>query len=88
MAFRGADILLLNGIYSAGEDPIEGVSGRTIYDSVLAQTDMKPIYVEDRAEVAGELAKLVQPGDLVLTMGAGDIVNSGEELLGMLEAEK
>ena len=49
---------------------------------------MKPIYVEDRAEVAGELAKLVQPGDLVLTMGAGDIVNSGEELLGMLEAEK
>lgn len=88
VAFRGADILLLNGIYSAGEDPIEGVSGRTIYDSVLAQTDMKPIYVEDRAEVAGELAKLVQPGDLVLTMGAGDIVNSGEELLGMLEAEK
>lgn len=87
-AFQGADILLLSGVYSAGEDPIEGISGWTIYDSVVAQTGMKPVYVERRADVAGKLAKIVRPGDLVMTMGAGDIVNSGEELLNLLEAGK
>lgn len=87
-AFRGADILVLSGIYSAGEEPIEGVSGRTIYDSVVARTGMKPVYVERRADVAGKLAEMARPGDLVMTMGAGDIVNSGEELLNLLEAGK
>lgn len=87
-AFKGADVLLLTGIYSAGEDPIEGVTGRTIYDAVVAQTGREPVYVEERADVAAKLAEIVKPGDLVMTMGAGDIVKSGEELLKLLEAEK
>ena len=86
-AFKDADLLVLTDVYSAGEAPIAGVSGKTIVDAVRETTRQEPKYIERRAGVATYLASVVREGDLVLTMGAGDICRSGEELLALLSAQ-
>ncbi len=86
-AFREADVLVLTDVYSAGEAPIADVSGRTIVDAVRETTGQETKYIELRADVAPYLAAVVQEGDLVLTMGAGDICRTGEELLALLSAQ-
>ena len=84
-AFQNADILVLTDIYSAGEAPIAGVNGQLIADEVLRQTAQKVVYIPKREDVAGYLQSVVQPGDLVMTMGAGDIYKTGEELVELLQ---
>ena len=87
-AFLGADVLVLTGIYAAGEAPREGVSGRLIVDSVTAAHPEQSIrYVEDRDELAGVLAEELRDGDLCLTLGAGDITNLANEVLPLLVRE-
>ena len=87
-AFKDADVLILTDIYSAGEAPIAGVSGETIVTAVKAATGQKTTYIKARADVAPYLETIVQDGDLVLTMGAGDICRTGEELLALLSARR
>ncbi|MBP5200538.1 MAG: UDP-N-acetylmuramate--L-alanine ligase [Schwartzia sp.] len=87
-AFRDADILVLTDIYSAGEAPIAGIDGRTILAAVEETTGQRPAYVAERVEVAPYLAEIVREGDLVMTMGAGDIYRTGEELLALLSARR
>lgn len=86
-AFREADSLILTDIYSAGEAPIEGISGRTILDAVRQSTGQDVIYIPAREDVAAHLAAIAQPGDIILTMGAGDIWKTGEELVALLEGK-
>ncbi len=85
-AFREADLLVLTDVYSAGEAPIEGIDGRTIVEAVKAQTGQEPVYIEARADLAPYLASVVREGDLLMTMGAGDIYRTGEELLALLSS--
>ena len=84
-AFRDADLLVLTDVYAAGEAPIEGISGLTILDEVKKQTGQNVEYIEDKCDIAGWLHENVQPGDLVITMGAGDIYKAGERLVKMLK---
>jgi UDP-N-acetylmuramate--alanine ligase len=80
-AFDGVDVLVLTGIYPAGEDPRPGVTGRLIYDAVTAahpEADVR--YVEDRADVAGVLRGILRAGDLCLTLGAGNLNRIPDEL--------
>ena len=84
-AFRAADILVLTDVYSAGEDPIPGVSGETILAEVTEQTGQDVTYIARREDVAAYLATIVRPGDLVMTMGACNICEAGPELLALLE---
>ena len=86
-AFREADVLVLTDIYSAGEAPIEGVSGRTILDAVRQTTGQDAVYIPQREDIAAHLAAIAQSGDIVLTMGAGDIWKTGEELVALLEGK-
>lgn len=83
--FKEADILLLTDVYSAGEAPIPGVDGRLIEKSVLEKTGRQAIYIPERANIAEQLAKIAKPGDLIITMGAGDIFLTGPELLAKLK---
>ncbi len=83
-AFSDADLLVLTDVYSAGEAPIAGVSGETIKAEVERQTGAHVIYVPRREDVAAKLKELAQAGDLIITMGAGDIYRSGEELVALL----
>ncbi|MDR1701494.1 MAG: UDP-N-acetylmuramate--L-alanine ligase [Sporomusaceae bacterium] len=79
-AFKSADLLILTDIYAAGEQPIAGIDGETIKEEVEKQTNQHVTYIPDKDKVARYLAEIVEPGDLVITMGAGNIFRSGEEL--------
>ena len=72
-AFRKADKLFLTDVYAASEAPIAGVSGRTIYDGVLATGQTDVTYEPDLQRLAQQLFTEARTGDLVLVMGAGDI---------------
>ena len=84
-AFAGADLLILTDVYAAGEAPIPGVSGETIFAEVVELTGQKVSYIEKREDVAPYLKTIAQPGDLIITMGAGDIWKTGEELAELLK---
>jgi UDP-N-acetylmuramate--alanine ligase len=86
-AFNDADVVLLTGIYAAGEEPIAGVSSKALADAIVAHGHRHVTLVEKRGELAAALKALVQPGDLVITLGAGDITNTGPELLALLQAQ-
>ena len=79
--FAGVDLLVLTDVYSAGEDPIPGVDGELLVNEVKRQTGQETVYIKDKKQIAAYLKSIAQPGDLIMTMGAGDIVKCGEELV-------
>lgn len=85
-AFRDADRVVLMDVYSAGEAPIPGVSGKTVLDAVLAASPRAQVaYFPHRADIEGYIVERVRPGDLVLTMGAGDVTTIGARLVRALQ---
>ena len=84
--FADADLLLLTDIYAAGEAPIPGISGETVMEEVAKQTGQDAVYLPDRADLERYLAQQVRAGDLVITMGAGNILEVGEALVAQLRA--
>ena len=87
-AFADADVVVLTDVYAAGEDPLPGVSGESIFDEIKKSGHASVRYVADKGALAAALATEVQKGDLVITLGAGDIYKSGEQLLEILEASR
>jgi UDP-N-acetylmuramate--alanine ligase len=81
-AFSDADRVVLLDVYSAGEAPVPGVSGKTLVDSVLrSHPRTRLAYFPHPSAVAGYVADRARPGDLVLTMGAGDVTAMGPEIV-------
>jgi len=76
----GVDVLLLLDVYAAGEEPIPGADSRSLCRSIRQRGRIDPIFVEDKDQVAELLPGLLQPGDLVLTQGAGDITQMAHKL--------
>ncbi len=73
-AFDKADKVMVMDVYSAGEAPIPGVTGKTVVDSVLKHDPDKDIcWIEGRHGIPQKVASEIQPGDLFITMGAGDV---------------
>lgn len=88
-AFVHADRVVITDIYPAGEHPIPGVSGRTIIDAVLdAHPRAQIAFLPHRADIAPYLSQITRPGDLVLTMGAGDVTTLGPEFASLLSEGK
>lgn len=79
-AFDEADVLILTDIYSAGESPIEGVDGQIIVREVKAHNGKDAVYIEDWSKIADYLETHHEEGDLIITMGAGNIYEVGEDL--------
>jgi len=87
-AFNQADVLVVMDIYAAGEAPIEGVSARDLAERIHAHGHRNVTYLgSERATVLDHLCEITRPGDLVLTLGAGDVGQLGPALLGRLEAD-
>jgi UDP-N-acetylmuramate--alanine ligase len=68
-----ADALLLTEVYAAGEAPIEAADGRALARGIRARGQVEPVFVKSAAEVPDALASVLRDGDVVLTLGAGDI---------------
>jgi len=83
--FGDVDEVIINEIYSAGEKPIKGVNARLIVDSIKKNGRKDVCYFRTRDEIVNYLERLVQPGDMVLIMGAGNIWTVGEELVKRLK---
>jgi UDP-N-acetylmuramate--alanine ligase len=82
-AFNDADVLLLTDTYAAGEDPIAGAGAADLAEAIRA-CGHRDVTLVPRAELARVARERVRPGDLVLTLGAGDVTAAGPELLGLL----
>jgi UDP-N-acetylmuramate--alanine ligase len=81
-SFVGADTLVLTDVYPAGEQPRPGVSGRLVLRAVLdAHPAQHVVYLPRRADVVRHVPALARPGDVVLTLGAGDLTTAPDEWL-------
>jgi UDP-N-acetylmuramate--alanine ligase len=81
-SLAGADLVVLTDVYGAGEPPIPGVTGKLLVDALAeAAPGKRVVYLPRRSDVAPFLASEVRPGDLVLTLGAGDITMVGDATL-------
>jgi len=85
-AFDDADVLVLTDIYSAGEERLDGASSEAMYQALKRRGHLDVRFVPARERIAETLLDLVRPGDVVLTLGAGDIHRTGDELLSLLRA--
>ena len=72
-ALSGADVLLLAEVYPAGEPPIVAADGRSLARAIRVAGKAEPVFVESIGDMAAAIRKVVRPGDVVLTMGAGSI---------------
>ena len=85
-AFDGADTVVLTDVYPAGETPIPGVSGRLLVRAVLdAHPAQALAYLPRRDDLTSLPARVARPGDVVLTLGAGDLTTMPEVWLGLQE---
>jgi len=81
-AFDDADHVVILDVYSAGEAPVPGVSGKTVVDAILRHRPRTRLaYFPHRGDVAQYVADRARPGDLVMTMGAGDVTALGPEIV-------
>lgn len=67
------DVLVLLEVYAAGEAPISNADGRAVARAVRTRGTVEPVFVENADDLAATLARLLQPEDLLLTMGAGNV---------------
>jgi UDP-N-acetylmuramate--alanine ligase len=74
----GADLVVVTDVYGASQPPIPGVTGRLVADGVRLAADTETVYLPHRADVVSYLADAVAPGDLVVTMGCGDVWMLGD----------
>jgi UDP-N-acetylmuramate--alanine ligase len=80
-SFYESDVLLVLPIYAAGEERIEGVSGRSLWQGIQEHGHKEAVYVSSFEEAVEKLSGILVPGDLLLTLGAGDVLKVGEMIL-------
>jgi UDP-N-acetylmuramate--alanine ligase len=83
-AFNGADVLLVTDVYAAGEAPIAGADSEHLVEAIRAHGHRDVTHVPKQADLVEALLKKCQPGDIVITLGAGSITRVGPELLRVL----
>ncbi len=85
-AFAHADMLFMTEIYPAGESPIPGVSGAALADTIKSAGHPSVTFLERKETLPDQVLPHLRPGDLVLTLGAGDIWKAGTGILARLES--
>ena len=84
-AFADANTLVLLDIYPASEKPIPGITTEALAQRIARAGNSAPIYAPSFAEAAEKVAALAQPGDMILTLGAGSVSQLGPMILERLE---
>ncbi len=85
LSFFDAEVMVVTDVYPSRENPIEGVTGKMIADTASTYGHRNVVYVEDKNEVHERLKEIVEPGDIIITMGAGDIYKSGDRFVEEIE---
>jgi UDP-N-acetylmuramate--alanine ligase len=67
------DVLLLSEVYAAGEEHITGADGRALARAIRNRGAVEPIFVEDITDAPAALERIIEDGDIVLTLGAGSV---------------
>ena len=80
-SFYDADVVLLTDIYAASEEPIEGITAQALAEDIERFGHRNVHYIGSVEQGAKAISEVVQPGDLVLTLGAGSVWKAGEEFL-------
>jgi len=83
--FLDADCVIINDIYSANESPISGISGETIFREIKKTNHKQIKYLPSKDNILSYLSEIVQSGDIIITIGAGDIWTVGQELAKQLK---
>lgn len=86
LSFFDAEVCVITDVYPSREEPIEGVTGKLIADAARECGHRQVRYVAEKEELPSALKELVRPGDVIITMGAGDIYRYGEEFCEMLRS--
>lgn len=84
-SFFDAEVCVITDVYPSREEPIEGVTGKLIADAAREYGHRQVSYVPDKNDLPEKLKEIVQPGDVIITMGAGDIYKYGEQFVDILK---
>ena len=84
----GADKLFVTEVYAAGEEPIPDADGRSICRAIRGRGQVEPVFVADLETLADDLAAVLEDGDVVLTLGAGNIGAVAQTLPAALQTLK
>jgi UDP-N-acetylmuramate--alanine ligase len=85
-ALSAADVLFVTEVYAAGEPPIAGADGRAICRAIRSRGALEPLFVDRVEELAEVLGNLIRDGDVIVTMGAGNITAVANQLPAALAA--
>lgn len=84
-SFLNSDVFLCTDVYPAREEPIEGISGELIADTARKFGHNNVVYVKDKNEIPSVLNQIKKKGDIIITMGAGDIWKFGEKFVELIK---
>jgi UDP-N-acetylmuramate--alanine ligase len=84
-SFNNADVLLVTDIYAASEDPIPGVTSETLTEAIKSYGHKHAAYVGALDTAVKALVSEAHPGDMVVTLGAGNVYQAGEQLVELLK---
>ncbi|MFA5090142.1 MAG: UDP-N-acetylmuramate--L-alanine ligase [Candidatus Omnitrophota bacterium] len=84
-SFDSVGYLVVTDIYAASERPIEGVDAEALAERIKERLGSERVDFLPKEKIVGHILKIIKPGDLVITLGAGDIVKTCEELAGRLK---
>ena len=87
-AFTGADLVLLHSVYAAGEAPLPGATSEALAEQIRRQSNIPVVYSEDMGALETEAAAAARPGDMILTMGAGDITTAAPRIFTRLQQQE
>lgn len=87
-SFNNADLLYLMEIYPASEKPIEGINSSALCEGLRSRGHKTARTIADRSKIADEIARDLEPGDILITLGAGDVTRMGPEILDALRRKE
>lgn len=80
-SFDNADILIVTDIYPAGEKPVEGINSERLCDAIRKHGHKDVVFIPDKNDIYCYIKKIIMPGDMIITLGAGDIWKTGRQIL-------
>lgn len=86
-SFNDADSVILLDIYSAGEKPLEGINTETLFERIKKAGHKDALYIKDKDAVTAHIVSNIKRGDVIFTLGAGDVWKIGEKILDKLKVK-